>query len=751
MTTLALHRRRIGRDTIGRALAVIVASVWLYHGLFNKLLRGEPRHLAIVQAVPGLGGVTGEIVLALVGGAEVFIAIWVTSGVRPCACAAVQTIAVLAMNALELSFARDHLLWPATLVPANLLFLSVAWIVALQRGLGVSPEHSVEKGALGRDAQATNTANPLYRLRRHPLPVRAHFDHSIVLTYALPAPVLEPLLPPGLMLDTCDGYGFVAVAIVQTRDLRPTFLPRILGRDFVLTGYRIFTRFKTPAGRTLRGLRILRSDADRALMVAGGNLLTHYNYRRCDATISATADAKLAVTIRTPGGEADVDVIADLAGDAALPPASPFRTLRDARKFAGPLPYTFDYEPQTHSIISIKGVRENWSPRLVNVDVRRLSFFDHEMFRGVKPILASAFHVHDIPYRWERGVRHALLPSPGTPGEGRVRVRAVDVGTTTGDPCAEPSPQPSPGIPGEGDPGVPGEGEMSRRRASGFQGVLQIARFNWPLYMIGLLTAVAALLLPLSGGARTIALTGAGVAVFWLAASLIVSHIVYDRSPLRRWTWITSALGFMPTRWVNLHAGLDESTPALRRVFPTSSSRAFDFFDAGDMTERSILRARRLARNEIRPQRVDFRRLPLADESVEAAMLLLSAHELRTRASRVAFFNELRRALAPGGKIVLAEHLRDWKNFLAFGPGFLHFFSRREWRDTAAAAGLLVEREISITPFVGVLVLVKQTMSSRDAPRDLGRALDSEIPRQCLGMTSGRAATWTAFSRRSSC
>jgi SAM-dependent methyltransferase len=620
-------------------LALIVASVWLCHGLVNKLLRAEPRHLAIVQSVPGFAGTSGQFVLAAVGVAEVAVAIWIISGWRPRACAVVQTAALLFMNAVELTFARHHLLWPAMLVPANLAFLAFAWIAA--------------------------GWNPLYRLRRHPIPVRAHFDHSLVLTYAFPAHVLEPLLPPGLTLDTYGGYGFVAVAIVQTRDLRPVSLPRVLGQDFVLTGYRIFAKFKTPgaAGRTMRGLRILRSDADRSLMVAGGNVLTHYNYRKCDAHIAETADGKLAVTIRTPGGEADLDVVADLTADGTekLPPSSPFRSLRDARKFAGPLPYTFDYEPQTHSIIAIKGVRERWSPRVVDVDVRRLSFFDRDPhFRGVTPILASAFHVRDIDYRWQRGVRHCLAA-----------------------------------------------------RANLCQGVLQIARFNWPSYLAGCLTAlasiVAMLTIPLPHWLRLVIGAGAAAALFWLVASLVVSHIVYDRSPLRRWAWVRDALGFTPRTWINLHAGLDESTPALRRLFANSSSRVFDFFDAADMTERSILRARRLAQNEIEPERVDFRSLPLADGSIDAAMLLLSAHELRTRDSRVALLRELRRVLAPCGKIILAEHLRDGKNFLAFGPGFLHFFSGREWRACAAAGGLGVEREFPITSFVRVFVLERRS------------------------------------------
>jgi SAM-dependent methyltransferase len=640
MNTLAMHphRRRLDRATIGRLLAALVASVWLYHGLVNKLLHGSPRHLTIVQSVPGLAGVTGEAILMLVGVAEVFIAVWILSNAWPRTCAAVQTAALLAMNVAELAFARDHLLWPAMLLPANLVFLTLAWAAA----------------ELRRDVTPAKSFNPLFLLRRHPFPVVAHFDDSLVLTYALPASVLEPLLPPGLTLDTHNGFGFLAVAIVQTRRLRPALLPPICGKDFVLTGYRVFVKFKTPDGRTLRGLRILRSDADRALMVAGGNLLTHYNYRKCDATVAASRDA-LDVAIRTPDGAADVDVTADLARGGNLPPGSPFRTPHDARRFAGPLPWTFDYEPETNSIVAIKGVRQNWSPRLVNVDVRRLTFLsDKEGFRGVTPILASAFHVRDIGYRWLRGVRHRLTPSP-------------------------------------------------------FQGVLQIARFNWPQYLTGSIVIAASLVivatLSLPRGLATTVVIGAAAAFYWLIASLVASHIVYDRSPLRRWQWIADALGFMPRTWVNLHAGLDESSPAIRAMFPNSTGRIFDFFDPAMMTERSIRRARQLARNVTKPEKANFRRVPLADGSTDAALLLFSAHELRDRRSRVALLAEIRRALAPAGRIILAEHLRDLANFAAFGPGFTHFFSRREWLATFAAAGLAMEREFRITPFIAVFVL----------------------------------------------
>ena len=252
-------------------------------------------------------------------------------------------------------------------------------------------------------------------LKRHPLPIEAYFEHCLVLTYALPSELLQDMLPPGLEVDSYgrdDRTGFVAVAMVQTRALRPAGVPAWCGQDFFLTGYRIFTRFRTPHGRSLRGLRILRSDTDRRLMVCFGNLLTHYNYR--PASIEVAADAnRFAIRIATPQQEADLHVEASLDRSAGrLPSESCFPDVRVARQFAGPLPYTFDYEPETQSIIAIRGNRRHWLPQIVDVDVQRSTFFENPPFDQVTPKLAAAFHVHDIPYRWEKGTVYQLRRAP---------------------------------------------------------------------------------------------------------------------------------------------------------------------------------------------------------------------------------------------------------------------------------------------------------------------------------------------------
>ncbi len=121
------------------------------------------------------------------------------------------------------------------------------------------------------------------------------------------------------------------------------------------------------------------------------------------------------------------------------------------------------------------------------------------------------------------------------------------------------------------------------------------------------------------------------------------------------------------------------------------------------MTEPSILRARQLAESRAAAARSDA--LPVEDGWADAVLLIFTAHEIRTRDSRVRFLAEVRRVLAPHGTVVLMEHLRDASNFAVFGPGFLHFLSAAEWRQNIAAAGLRVCEEFALNPFVRVFLI----------------------------------------------
>ncbi len=245
-----------------------------------------------------------------------------------------------------------------------------------------------------------------------------------------------------------------------------------------------------------------------------------------------------------------------------------------------------------------------------------------------------------------------------------------------------------------------------------FQGVLQILRFNWPSYALSasVLIAAPAVLKLFTGRRRRswvrLGWMGWGGVAWWTIASLVASHWVYDRSPLMRWHWAPPLLLKPPARWVNIHSGLDESTVALRALFPESTGVAFDIFDDGEMSESSIRRARQRP-SAVASTSVDHAALPLPDGSADAVFLFFAAHELRAPASRERFFREVARILSPGGRVILAEHLRDAANLAVFGPGFWHFLPRGEWLRVANRSGLRIARELEITPLVHVWSMEK--------------------------------------------
>lgn len=235
-------------------------------------------------------------------------------------------------------------------------------------------------------------------LRRHPFAVTAQFRHSLVLTYAFPQDVLARLVPAVFRLDTHRDYAFAACALVQTESLRPSFAPRVVGRRFFLSGYRIFVRLASAP--SLRGLLILRSDTDSRLMAALGNLLTHYDYRVAEVETAETL-GRLEVMVRSRDRCADVRVAATLA-PAGLPPGSPFEDVDEARRFAGPLPHTFAVDAATERTLVVRARRTAWTPQSVGLELAEVGFFEQPPFAG-RGALANAFHVANVGYTWERG------------------------------------------------------------------------------------------------------------------------------------------------------------------------------------------------------------------------------------------------------------------------------------------------------------------------------------------------------------
>jgi len=235
-------------------------------------------------------------------------------------------------------------------------------------------------------------------LKNHPFAVEAHFDTSLVLTFAVLKEDIEHLIPECLELDVFhEKWAFIAVAMVDTKKLRPKGFPKILGNDFFLIGYRIFVRYKNNMGKNLRGLFIIKSETDKKKMELLGNFFTHYNYSTTDIQKSFNNNNTIIKSIKS-----NFKIELDTKNDQVdLPQNSPFTDWKEARKFAGPLPFTFTYDNNSKKVLIIEGVRQNWTPIPLKVIDYNFKFLDSLNIKSI--ILANAFIINNIPYYWKKG------------------------------------------------------------------------------------------------------------------------------------------------------------------------------------------------------------------------------------------------------------------------------------------------------------------------------------------------------------
>lgn len=123
-----------GSETCHILAQITIGSVWVFHGLYSKILNGIPRHRQIVGKI--LGTAIAPMATRIIGLLEVLLGVWVFTGWQPIGCAAVQTAAILAMNTLEIIFAREFLISAIGMVILNLAFLALIWHWA---GFGPKP------------------------------------------------------------------------------------------------------------------------------------------------------------------------------------------------------------------------------------------------------------------------------------------------------------------------------------------------------------------------------------------------------------------------------------------------------------------------------------------------------------------------------------------------------------------------------------------------------------------------------------
>ena len=111
-----------------RLLRVAVATVWLYQGLWLKVLVVDARHLAIVASAPAF--LPPRIALVCIGAVEALFGVAVLLRWKPRLFAWLQIAALAAMNGAGILFGGEHIADIGGMLTMNLVFALAIWGLA---------------------------------------------------------------------------------------------------------------------------------------------------------------------------------------------------------------------------------------------------------------------------------------------------------------------------------------------------------------------------------------------------------------------------------------------------------------------------------------------------------------------------------------------------------------------------------------------------------------------------------------------
>lgn len=240
-----------------------------------------------------------------------------------------------------------------------------------------------------------------------------------------------------------------------------------------------------------------------------------------------------------------------------------------------------------------------------------------------------------------------------------------------------------------------------------FQGVVNIVRFNWHLYLIafGFILLLLFTAKHFENPFQNLIYFLCLLTFATIIISLLASFYVYDVSNLYYLNWIEKT-GEEKVIF-NINAGFDETSQLLQQKFNTSELIALDFYNPKKHTEVSIKRARKAYPPFTNTKQIETTNLKMESDSADKIVVIFSAHEIRDQQERLLFFKEIHRILKPKGQIYVTEHLRDIPNFLVYNIGFFHFYSKNSWKETFQKANLSLTKEAKLNPFVSNFILEK--------------------------------------------
>lgn len=227
--------------------------------------------------------------------------------------------------------------------------------------------------------------------------IRGLIDRRVLANFRVDPDVLADILPAPFRPQLVEGYGIAGICLIRLKQLRPRFLPSLIGISSENAAHRVAVEWDIE-GTPRTGVYIPRRDSSSLLnAVAGGRLFpgTHH-YARFKVHES---DESFRVAMNSRDGSAYVRVEGSVASE--LPSDSLFPTVASASQFFEEGSLGYSPRASAHQYDGLELRSFNWHVEPLQVSRVESSFFeDVTLFPAGTVEFDCALLMRGIDHEW---------------------------------------------------------------------------------------------------------------------------------------------------------------------------------------------------------------------------------------------------------------------------------------------------------------------------------------------------------------
>ena len=227
--------------------------------------------------------------------------------------------------------------------------------------------------------------------------VRGVIDRRILVNYRVDAECLKTVLPEPFRPQIVAGYAMAGICLIRLRNLRPRWLPSMLGIGSENAAHRMAVDWEAD-GKTHSGVYVPRRDTSSLLNVIAGGRIFPGKHSLASFTSSEQQD-RYRLDMRSRDGETRVSISGRTA--CSLPENSVFESVAAASKFfeCGSLGYSPSTCENNFDGLELRSF--NWQVQPLAVESVTSSFFeDEQRFPAGTVEFDHALLMRDIDHQW---------------------------------------------------------------------------------------------------------------------------------------------------------------------------------------------------------------------------------------------------------------------------------------------------------------------------------------------------------------